>query len=72
MREFHNKSKLTGCGTQLPRDGRPVEYRCRPLLNAGEIFAVVQFRDEKRPAVLSNYNADVHEAWQLWWERDVV
>jgi len=30
---------LTRCGTQVPRDGRPAEYRCRPLLNAGEQIA---------------------------------
>jgi len=40
-------------------------------LNAPEIFAVVvivvQFWDEKkRRAVLSNYNTDVYETWQLW------
>jgi len=44
---------------EVPCDGRPAEYRWCPLLNAGEIVAVVvavvQFRNEKRRAVLSNY-----------------
>jgi len=51
MHEFHSKSELTSCGTQLPHDGRPAEYKCRRLLNAGEIFAIVviilQFWDQK-------------------------
>ena len=40
------------CGNEVPSDGRPVEYRWCPLLNAGEIFAVVvivvQFRGTKK------------------------
>jgi len=39
----------TRCGTEVSSDGRPVEYRC----------------GRKRRAVLSNYKADVHEAWQF-------
>jgi len=33
----------------------------------------VQFREEKkRCAVLSNYKADVYEAWQLWLQRNGI
>jgi len=34
--------------------------------------ALMQFGVKKRCTVLSNYKADIYEAWQLWWERYAV
>jgi len=60
------------------RDGRPAEYRWRPLLNAVDQIAKISLWcnlgiwGQKRHAVLSNYKADSLETWQLWLERNLV
>jgi len=47
------------------RDGRPAEYRWRPLLNTVDQFAKISLwcnlGTKKRRAVLSNYKLDIHE-----------
>jgi len=39
LRKLDTNTNKTRCGTQVPRDGRPAEYKCHPLLNAGEQIA---------------------------------